>query len=523
MADMIKAFVLGIITFIGTYGLAYMGFSGLPLSGLVGAMVFVIAVILIASKQSVRTPTVVDPSQAENHKSDASTINKSATRIAIGGANVSFFLDKLADVFHQQTDNVQEIAQRIKQLEDGNEQLVRLSGDAQSKIQESDQKAHRCKEALAELMTQQQQLKKEIDAATEMLGSLRHNADAISGITTTINQLADQTNMLALNAAIEAARAGEQGRGFAVVADEVRDLAQKTASATQGIDKVLGKINQYSRRSVDSISNVSSASEGMSSAVVEVSSLIEETSSISSIAANAMKQVNYTVEQHQEANQGISVNAVQLHQNTQHLEGDLKDVAEKAFSLSCETENIFRALQQFAIEDRNTHVLSAAIQGAKAIGALFESAITEGAISERDLFNFAYTPIPNTRPQKYTSAFDQFTDAQLPVIQEPILARHSYVIYAGAVDKNGYFPTHNLKFSKPLTGNYDIDLANSRTKRIFDDVTGKRCAQNTESFLLQTYKRDTGQIMHDLSVPIYVNGRHWGGFRIGYEADENLL
>jgi len=34
--------------------------------------------------------------------------------------------------------------------------------------------------------------------------------------------------------------------------------------------------------------------------------------------------------------------------------------------------------------------------------------------------------------------------------------------------------------------------------------------------LLQTYKRDTGKIMHDLSVPIFVGGRHWSGFRIGY-------
>jgi methyl-accepting chemotaxis protein len=36
--------------------------------------------------------------------------------------------------------------------------------------------------------------------------------------------------------------------------------------------------------------------------------------------------------------------------------------------------------------------------------------------------------------------------------------------------------------------------------------------------LLQTYKRDTGEIMHDLSVPIYVQGIHWGGFRMGYQA-----
>lgn len=90
--------------------------------------------------------------------------------------------------------------------------------------------------------------------------------------------------------------------------------------------------------------------------------------------------------------------------------------------------------------------------------------------------------------------------------------------YAGAVDNNGYFPAHNRKFSKPLTGNYDTDLMNNRTKRIFSDRTGARCDSNTKPFLLQTYKRDTGEVMHDLSVPIYVNGKHWGGFRIGYRS-----
>jgi methyl-accepting chemotaxis protein len=36
--------------------------------------------------------------------------------------------------------------------------------------------------------------------------------------------------------------------------------------------------------------------------------------------------------------------------------------------------------------------------------------------------------------------------------------------------------------------------------------------------LIQTYKRDTGEIIHDLSVPIYVGGQQWGGFRIGYKS-----
>lgn len=37
-----------------------------------------------------------------------------------------------------------------------------------------------------------------------------------------------------------------------------------------------------------------------------------------------------------------------------------------------------------------------------------------------------------------------------------------------------------------------------------------RRAQNTKPFLLQCYVRDTGQVLSDLSLPIFLNGTHWG-------------
>ncbi|HLV18627.1 MAG TPA: methyl-accepting chemotaxis protein, partial [Pseudomonas sp.] len=81
---------------------------------------------------------------------------------------------------------------------------------------------------------------------------------------------------------------------------------------------------------------------------------------------------------------------------------------------------------------------------------------------------------------------------------------------------DGYVPTHNTVFNQPLTGDPAIDHVHNRSKRIFNDRTGIRCGSHERNLLLQTYSRDTGELMHDLSVPIHVQGRHWGGLRLGY-------
>jgi methyl-accepting chemotaxis protein len=34
--------------------------------------------------------------------------------------------------------------------------------------------------------------------------------------------------------------------------------------------------------------------------------------------------------------------------------------------------------------------------------------------------------------------------------------------------------------------------------------------------------RDTGEILNDLSMPICINGRHWGAFIVGLNPEELL-
>ena len=141
-------------------------------------------------------------------------------------------------------------------------------------------------------------------------------------------------------------------------------------------------------------------------------------------------------------------------------------------------------------------------------------------VTPERLFSFLYYPTPNTDPPKFSTDYDKLSDRDILPIQESILARSPAIVFTVTVDKNGYLPTHNQRYSMPLTGNLASDLVNNRTKRIFNDKTGLAAAQSTAPWLVQNYQRDTGETMADLSVPIFVQGKHWGAVRIGYRRLE---
>lgn len=172
-----------------------------------------------------------------------------------------------------------------------------------------------------------------------------------------------------------------------------------------------------------------------------------------------------------------------------------------------------------ALDDYHQRVLDLAREGAQAIAAQFEADIERGRIRLEDLLDRDYQAIANTWPQQYRSRFDDYTDKTLPALQEPLLSRHEGLVFAIACTPDGYVPTHNQAFSAKPTGNREHDVIHSRSKRLFNDRTGARCGSHQQALLLQTYTRDTGELMHDLSVPIMVKGRHWGGLRLGYKPE----
>ncbi|MES2161445.1 MAG: methyl-accepting chemotaxis protein [Pseudomonadota bacterium] len=360
--------------------------------------------------------------------------------------------------------------------------------------------------------------RQDAQTAAAVMASLQTNSRKIYGFTEAISEISARTNLLALNAAIEAARAGEQGRGFAVVASEVRQLALRTKEATDEISTMVREINQQAEKAATGMNSLALKVSEAAGNVETVHGLLGNIERSSGVSEEEIGEIARASREHVATTEEIATAIASIRDSLLSTEKELPRAASSAMALAERAEVITGALGESSIETSHDAIRIAAQQAAEQVGRIFEAAISSGKVTREALFDRTYTPIPNTDPPKHKTRFDDFTDRALPQLQEGLLVAMAQLAYAGAVDNNGYFPTHNKKFSQPLTGNYDVDMVNNRTKRIFSDRTGKRCGANTKPFLLQTYKRDTGEVMHDLSAPIYVNGKHWGGFRVGYRS-----
>jgi methyl-accepting chemotaxis protein len=354
------------------------------------------------------------------------------------------------------------------------------------------------------------------------LNGLQDALAKVGRVAAGINAIARQTNLLALNATIEAARAGDAGKGFAVVAGEVKQLAKQTSGATTEIDATLQELGSKTAELVRRAAEGSARADAALSGTAAIGDAMSE-------AGRAIGELDGRVE-------AIADGSSQIDSQCVRLSGDLSSlsqgVSESVASIGAAqsrmqqllsmSEAVMKYCVASGVENVDTSFVEEAMRLSDVIARSFEAGLESGEVTMEVLFDRNYQEIPGTDPKQYTTRYLPFIDKVIPPIQEPVLTFDPRVVFCAPIDVNGYLPSHNKKFSLPQRpGDPVWNAANSRTRRMFNDRVGLAAGMNQTKFLIQSYRRDMGggqfAVMKDISAPIFVRGRHWGGLRIAYK------
>jgi methyl-accepting chemotaxis protein len=189
------------------------------------------------------------------------------------------------------------------------------------------------REAVALTIESMGRARDQVASIGERILALSDQAQAVGQVITTVNELAEQSNILALNAAIEAARAGEHGRSFAVVAQEIRGLAEQSKRATTHVRGILGEIQKLTTAAVLATEQGNKAVTGAVEQVREAGTRIEQLTKTIATAAESAQQILATAQQQvtgvsqiSEATHAIRQAATQTVDGTQQTERAARDL-----------------------------------------------------------------------------------------------------------------------------------------------------------------------------------------------------
>ena len=234
----------------------------------------------------------------------------------------------------RQQQEVTMVATAVTEMASATQEIAHSAEQTAAAAQQSSASTAHGKQQVNKTRDSIQLLSQEMVQAAEVIQRLDLHAKNISSVLSTIQGIADQTNLLALNAAIEAARAGEQGRGFAVVADEVRVLSQRTHASTEEIQETISNLQKATQEAVQ-LMNTSRNLAELSVEDAEAAALVltEITTSVSLISDMASQIATAAEEQSQVTGE--------ITQNTTAIKDVADELAEDAAKSLTQSKDLY--------------------------------------------------------------------------------------------------------------------------------------------------------------------------------------
>lgn len=448
-----------------------------------------------------------------------STIRSMTVRSAMDSANAKRHIRESYEIAEKQFDLSLRVHTASEETTRGVELVSQEAHDISQSTQANLQLAQDSSAKLDEVKHRIANMTDKISHFNQTVIDLDQRAHSIKDIIALIQDISEKTNLLALNAAIEAARAGEHGRGFAVVADEVRKLAERVTQATLDISSNVEGMLDLATSTREETAVIQQDSLVVSSVIGDASQLFGKMVNDFEHTFGQLNEIASVLQRVADNTAAVNGHIDHIQSLSTEVKNKLQLSSEVSQNLSQNSEQIQELVSRFKLgAGEFDRMLALAGQYRDEVQTLLKQFQVEGY----NVFDRNYQYVEKTDPAKYEVSYNRLAEKPFQAIFDKAIREVSGGIFCLAVDINGYAPTHNSHISQPLTGDHAHDLIHSRDRRKFDDPTGIRSAKNTHPFLLQTYIRDTGEILSEIAMPIYINGQHWGAIRLGFDPRDIL-
>ncbi len=233
----------------------------------------------VASESAARKRTLDAVAEVINTLSTASAeLLASTTEQASGTQEQSAAVSQVVATVNQVAQTAEQSAERARQVAES--------------AHRSDEIAAGGRRAVDDSVSVLDRAKSQADDVAKNILALAEQTQTISEVLSTINDLADQTNLLSLNAAVEAARAGEQGRGFQAVAGQIKELAAQSKQATVQVRRILSDVQKVSNRAVLSTEEGTRSMNAAVKAAQDAGETIRTLAEITSDVAQSVTQIS---------------------------------------------------------------------------------------------------------------------------------------------------------------------------------------------------------------------------------------